>query len=217
MASELGFTMAAPRPRSMAIVKNALLIISRWGRPKEIFDTPRMDFTPRSRIRSRVSRVVSAPPAVGAHCHAQAVQDNILRADAVPGGLPEDLLPHCGPPLGSLRNPLLVQAEAHNHAPVLGSQRENLLHHLGLAVYRVYEGLAVVNAQGPLHGLDIGGVNLQGEVDDSLGAPARSPPSGRARRSRGGPHLHPARPPHCPAGPPLPGECTPGRDPAGPA
>ena len=61
MASELGFTMAAPRPRSMAMVKNALLIISRWGRPKEIFDTPRMDFTPRSRIRSRVSRVVSAP------------------------------------------------------------------------------------------------------------------------------------------------------------
>ncbi len=46
----------------MAMVKNALLIISRCGRPKEIFDTPKMVFTPNSsRIRPRVSRVVRAP------------------------------------------------------------------------------------------------------------------------------------------------------------
>ena len=62
MASELGFTIAALRPHSIAIVKNEALMISRWGRPKEILDTPSTDLQPSSsRMRRRVSSVVSAP------------------------------------------------------------------------------------------------------------------------------------------------------------
>ena len=62
MASEFGLMMAAFSPSCIAMVKKAALMISRWGRPKEILDTPRMVFPPSSsRTLRRVSKVVSAP------------------------------------------------------------------------------------------------------------------------------------------------------------
>ena len=54
--------MAAPSPHSMAMVKNAALMISLWGSPKDMLDTPSTVPTPSSsRMRRRVSRVVRAP------------------------------------------------------------------------------------------------------------------------------------------------------------
>ena len=54
--------MAALKPASMAMVKNAALMISRWGSPKEMLETPRTDLLPSSsRMRRTVSRVVRAP------------------------------------------------------------------------------------------------------------------------------------------------------------
>ena len=54
--------MAALRPLARAIVKNVPLMVSLWGRPKEILETPRMVFPPSSsRTLLRVSRVVNAP------------------------------------------------------------------------------------------------------------------------------------------------------------
>ena len=41
MAWDLGFMMAAPRPRCRAIRKKAQVTFSRWGRPKDTLDTPR--------------------------------------------------------------------------------------------------------------------------------------------------------------------------------
>ena len=48
--------MAADRPWARAMVKKPPLRISRWGRPKEMFDTPRMVRHPSS---SRISRTAS--------------------------------------------------------------------------------------------------------------------------------------------------------------
>ena len=54
--------MAAFSPLAIAMVKKAALMISLWGRPKEMLDTPRMVFPPSSSLTLlKVSRVVRAP------------------------------------------------------------------------------------------------------------------------------------------------------------
>ena len=62
MASLLGLMIPAESPLCIAIVKNAALMISRWGSPKEMFETPRTVPQPSSsRTRRTVSKVTSAP------------------------------------------------------------------------------------------------------------------------------------------------------------
>lgn len=51
MPAENGFIIAQLRPFSSAQAKNAVLIFSRSGSPKDMFDTPRLVLNPRSRRR----------------------------------------------------------------------------------------------------------------------------------------------------------------------
>ena len=65
MASLMGLRMAASRPAASAMVRNAALTVSRWGRPKEMFETPSTVRTPSSclqrRSASSVTRALSDP------------------------------------------------------------------------------------------------------------------------------------------------------------
>ena len=70
-------------------------------------------------------------------------------------------------PSASAGDAVVIQSEAHQAAAILLHQGEGMAARL-LAVHGVDEGLAVVPPQGGLHGLRVGGVQLQGQAGDGL-------------------------------------------------
>ena len=104
----------------------------------------------------------------GADRHGQGVGDDVLPADAVLRRPGEDPLRDGQAALRRLRDTALVQGQGHHHAAVLPGQGKYRRHALLLAVDRVQHGLAVVAAQGPLHGDGVGGVDLERQVHHRL-------------------------------------------------
>ncbi len=98
---------------------------------------------------------------VGGHGHGKAVDDDVVRGNAVLGGFVHDLLRNgealfCGGGYAAF-----VQAQADNAAAVLRRYGQHGIHVLLLAVYGVDQGLSAVQAAGALQGLGVGGIQYQ--------------------------------------------------------
>ena len=67
-----------------------------------------------------------------------------------------------------LRDPVLIQHQAHNYAAVFSDQGEDSLNALFFAVYGIHHGLAVVKTHAVFHGNRVRSIDLQGQGQDAL-------------------------------------------------
>ena len=105
---------------------------------------------------------------VGRDGHREAVDDDVLRRDAVLRRARINLLRDANAALRILGDTILIESQAHDHAAVLCDQREYGLKALLLAVHGVDHGLAVVEAKTALQCLQIRRVELQRQRRDTL-------------------------------------------------
>ena len=109
-------------------------------------------------------------PGVGGDGHGQSVDHHILPRDPIAVRGFEDLVCNRNAALCRVRNTLLVQYQAHYDSAVFSDQGKDRLNALFFPVDGVYHGLAVVEPHAALHGLRIGGIDLQGQREDALEA-----------------------------------------------
>ena len=105
---------------------------------------------------------------VRADRHGEGVKEQVLFVDTIALCLGKNLLRDGKAPLCRRGDAVLVQRERHDNAAVLLHQREDRLHALALAVYRIDNGFAVVAAERRLHREGICRVDLERQVGHLL-------------------------------------------------
>ena len=98
---------------------------------------------------------------VGGHGHGKAVDDDVVRGNAVFGGFVHDFLRDGEALFCRGRYAAFVQAQTDNAAAVLRSYWQHGIHVLLLAVYGVDQGFSAVQAAGTLQRLGVGGIQHQ--------------------------------------------------------
>ena len=98
----------------------------------------------------------------------QAVDQHVLSGDPVRERRVQDPLGDAAAALPVLRDPVLIQAQAHDRRAVFFAQGQDSRQHLGLPVHGVYDGLSVYRPQPRLDGGGIGGVDLQRKIHHRL-------------------------------------------------
>ena len=100
--------------------------------------------------------------------HGETVDHNVLSGNAVP--VRRLINPFCDPDpsFRVRRDPVLIEDQRHQHAAVLADQREYRLDALFFAVDGVDHGLSVVDAHSSLERVRIGGIDLQGQGENTL-------------------------------------------------
>ena len=167
--SAIGLVMAEVRPDAMAMLRNAPLMPSRFGRPKLTL----------RRAAGRVDLELVAQPAEDAEDlaagtgqrpdrHEQRVDDDVLARDAVVGGALDDPLGDREPDVRVHRDAGLVVADRDDRAAVLLDQRQDALEALLLAGHAVEQGLALVDGETGLERLDDRRIDRQREVGQRL-------------------------------------------------
>ena len=98
----------------------------------------------------------------------QCVHHQIFLGNAILRRCVHNLLCHGQPPFHRLRNAALVETQTHQHRTIFFGDRKHTLHRFLFAIYRIEHWFSVVIPQPALHRLGIGGIDLQGQVNDRL-------------------------------------------------
>ena len=165
----IGLVIAEVRPDAIAIVRNALLMPSRFGRPKLMFDAPHVVLTFSSPCRRRRSRITWTPPWLIAPIGITSGSTTMSLA-----GMPWSAarstmrLGDREAYVGIFRDARLVVRDRDDRGTILLDQGKDRLHALLFAGYRVDQCLALVDGEPGLECRDDGGIDRQRHVGDRL-------------------------------------------------
>ena len=156
-------------PAAIAMVRNALLMPSRFGRPKLTFEAPQEVLTlssvaqPVHQAHDLHARLVD-----GADRHHQRIDHDVAGRDAVIHRALDDLLRHREAHVGILGDAGLIVRDRDHRGAVLLDQRQHHFQPLLLAGHRIHQRLALVDREPGLERRDDRGIDRQRHVGDRL-------------------------------------------------
>ncbi len=143
-----GFVIAEVRPEAIAMVRKALLMPPRFGRPKLTLEAPQVVLTLSSLVQPpHEAHHLHARQVDGADRHHQRVDDDVARRDAVVRGALDDALGDREAHVRVLGDAGLVVLDRDHGRAVLLDERQDRLEALLLAGDGVHQRLALVDGE----------------------------------------------------------------------
>ena len=141
----------------MAMLRKALLMPFRFGRPKLKLDAPQVELTlslavqPAQDVHNLAARLID-----GAHRHDQRINEYVAAGNSMVFGALDDLLGNRETFVRVFRDPGLVIGNSYHRGAVFFHQRQHRFQPLLLASHGVDQGLALVGRESRLQRGDDG-------------------------------------------------------------